>query len=312
MSQNYDVSTLLQTVHNASRAADFAAQQARLNQAQLVELMKNSQQLNQTMARLAATRSGGNPQLQYIEDVPGRRVPFDAMVAIPIGANMTAETQGSITINQDGPFVAVARCAYFLSQYAFQYTDPDSGNISQFQGRSFGRWRPIHSAWDLYDGVPRSEVVQAVPAPGIGAPHIISPSNASSFRSMQPDFTIEERNEGFAYPRSNIYIPSAAWTKQINSPYNLGALDFFERGEVITFRVQPLHPNNPSYGNVSSFTGAGNDWPFIQSQFDAVEGVNDPVLENDTTDPITRLPNGVLYIGLHGFKIIQPPGAGPY
>lgn len=305
MTQQYDIARIAQ-------AANYAATQARQNADQLTELVKNAQALNQTMARLAATRSGGNPELQYIENVPGRRVPFDNMVAIPVGANATGELQGSIIINQDGPFVAVARYAYFLSQYSLQYTDPETAAQSIFQGRSYGRWRPVHSAWDLYDGVPRSEVVQAVTAPGNGAPHIISPSNASSFRSMQPDFAIELRNEGTAYPRSNMPIPSAAWTKQINSPFNLGALDFFERGEVITFRIQPLHPSNPSYGNISGFTGAGDAWPFIQQQFDAVEGINDPVLTNVETDPITRLPNGILYIGLHGFKIIQPPGAGPY
>ena len=312
MTQNYDIRAI-------AEAANYAAQQARQNaavaqatNAQVMELAKNAQQLNQTLARMAASRTGGNPSLQHIENVPGRRIPYDNMVAIPIGADVQSEVQGTITINQDGPFVAVARFAFFLSQYSFEYINPADGNKSLFQGRSYGRWRPIHSAWDLYDGVPRSEVVQAVPAPGGGAPHIISPSNASSFRSMQPDFTIYEKNDGFSQPRSNIYIPSAAWTKQINSPFNLGALDFFERGEVITFQVLPSHPNNPSYGNVAGFTGADDAWPFIQSQFDAVEGISDPVLEDVDTDPITRLPQGVLFIGLHGYKIIQPPGAGPY
>lgn len=312
MTQNYDLSQIAAAANYAATTARQNAAAAQATQAQVTELVRSSQQLAQTMARMAASRTGGNPSLQYIENVPGRRVPYDNMVAIPIGADVQSEVQGTIVINQDGPFVAVARYAFFLSQYSFQYIDPTNNNQSLFQGRSYGRWRPVHSAWDLYDGVPRSEVVQAVPAPGNGAPHIISPSNASSFRSMQPDFVIEERNEGFAYPRSNIYIPSAAWTKQINSPFNLGALDFFERGEQITFRVLPMHPNNPSYGNVQGFTGADDAWPFIQSQFDAVEGISDPVLEDQDTDPVTRLAQGVLYIGLHGYKIIQPPGAGPY
>lgn len=297
-------------IASARKEASYAAGQARITAAENAEIKKNQAQLYEMLKLTAASRSG-SPQLQHIEDVPGRRVPYDLLVAVPIAANLNAETQQSVVINQDGPFVAVARQAWFVSQFAFQYTNPENSNTTQFQGRSFGRIRPIHSAWDLYDGVPRSEVVQAVPAPGGGAPHIISPSNASSFRSMQPDFMFEMRNEGFAYPRSNIYVPSAGWTKQINSPYTLGALDLFERGETITFKVNPLHPNNPAYGNVSGFTGGGN-WPFINSQFDAVEGISDPVLGDVATDPITRLPQGVLYIGLHGFKIIQPPGAGPY
>jgi len=299
----------------ARQAYDIAQQSAAGNaatQRALAEMVKNGQQLQQTLAQLAMQRTGGNPSLQYVENIPGRRVPFDLLVNIPIGADIASEQQGSVTINQDGPFIAVSRYAFFLSQYSFQYLNPETSNTAIFNGRSFGRWRPVHSAWDLNDGIPRSEVVQAIPAPGTGAPHIISPSNASSFRSMQPDFSIRTENEGFAYPRSNFYVPSAAWTKQINSPFGLAALDVFERGEVIGFRVQPQHPNNPSYGNVQSFTGAGNSWPFLASQFDAQEGINDQVLADETADPVTRLANGILVLGFHGYKIIQPPGAGPY
>jgi hypothetical protein len=300
----------------ASRQALEAAQRAEAGNAatqrSLAELVKNGQQLTQTLAQLAMQRTGGNPSLQYVENIPGRRVPYDLLVNIPIGSDTVSEQQGSVTINQDGPFIAVARYAFFLSQYSFQYINPDTQNSAIFNGRSFGRWRPIHSAWDLNDGIARSEVVQAVPSPGTGAPHIISPSNGSSFRSMQPDFSIRTENEGFAYPRSNFYVPSPAWTKQINSPFSLAALDVFERGEVIGFRVQPQHTNNPAYGNVQSFTGPSNAWPFLASQYDAVEGISDPVIDDVTSDPVTRLANGILVIGFHGYKIIQPPGSGPY
>lgn len=314
MTQNIDLQQLAASARYAAQASRESLQIAQATSAETRRLVHETQQLAKTLAQVSLQRTGGNPSLQYVENIPGRRVPFDQLVAIPIGANITSEVQGSITINQDGPFVAVARYAFFLSTLQFQYTDPDDGTPTIFMGRSYGRWRPIHSAWDLNDGIPRSEIVQAVAAPGTGAPHIISPSNASSFRSMQPDFSIKLENEGTAYPRSNIYVPSAAWTKQINSPFSLGALDLFERSEVLTFKVQPLHPNNPAYGNVQSFTGPGNVWPFLASQYDAVEGISDPVVDDAevTTDPVTRSATGVLYIGLHGYKIIQPPGAGPY
>lgn len=301
-----------QTARQAYDLAQRSEATAAATQRTLAELVKNGQQLQQALAQMAMQRTGGNPSLQYVENIPGRRVPFDLLVNIPIASDTASEQQGSVTINQDGPFIAVARYAFFLSQYSFQYLDPETSNTAIFNGRSFGRWRPVHSAWDLNDGMPRSEVVQAVAAPGSGAPHILSPSNASGFRTMQPDFSIRTENEGFAYPRSNLYVPSAAWTKQINSPFGLAALDVFERGEVIGFRVQPQHANNPSYGNVQSFTGAGNSWPFLASQFDTQEGINDQIVAGETTDPVTRLANGILVIGFHGYKIIQPPGAGPY
>jgi hypothetical protein len=319
MTQPVSLEQIAASANYAAGAAREALALAQKNAAadaamlrQMAELVSNSTKLAQTVAQMSAQRTGGNPSLQYVENIPGRRVPFDQLVSIPIGADLTSETQGSITINQDGPFVAVSRMAIFLSQFSFQFTDPETGTPTIFNGRSYGRWRPVHSAWDLYDGVPRSEVMQAVAAPGAGAPHIISPSNASSWRSMQPDFSIELRNDGTAYPRSNLYVPSPFWTKQINSPFNLGALDVFERGEVITFRVQPQHPNNPAFGDIQAFTGPGTVWPFLQSQFDAVEGINDAIIADVETDPVTRLPSGFLIIGLHGYKIIQPPGAGPY
>ena len=34
----------------------------------------------------------------------------------------------------------------------------------------------------------------------------------------------------------------------------------------------------------------------------------DPQLPNVTTDPVTRLPDGFIIIGFHGYRIIQPPG----
>lgn len=319
MSNPFNPANLVAGVNEANanaRRAMAEAQRIGAGQAavvqQLAQLIENGNQLNKALTQMAMQRTGGNPTLQYVENIPGRRVPFDMLVDIPIAAGLMSETQGSITINQDGPFVAVARYATFVSQYQFRYTDPTTGDNSDFNGRSYGRYRPIHSAWDLNDGIPRSEVVQAVAAPGAGQPHIISPSNASSFRSMQADFRIRTENAGFAYPRSNLEVPSSFWTKQIQSPFNLAALDVFERGEVITFRVLPLHPNNPQYGNIQSFTGPGNNWPFLASQFDAIEGINDEVDAEADTDPITRLPNGVLTIGFHGYKIIQPPGAGPY
>jgi len=307
-----DLVGLQKSAAYAAQAARQALEISSANNRQMVELVKNGQQLQQTLAQLAVQRTGGNPSLQYVENIPGRRVPYDMIATIQVADGTMAELQSSLTVSQDGPFVCVSRYAAFLSQYSFQYTDPDNGNATIFNGRSFGRFRPIHSAWDLNDGIPRSEVVQAVPAPGAGAPHIISPSNASSFRTMQPDFSIKIENEGFAYPRQNVAVPSPFWTKQINSPFGLGALDVFERGEVIGFRVQPQHPNNPAYGNVQAFTGPGTVWPFLASQYDAIEGINDQTQTDVTTDPVTRLANGILFIGFHGYRIIQPPGAGPY
>lgn len=312
MSQQYDprfqgaINHLAAQSRQALGVAQAAKEQADANG----QLLSTIHDLQKIVKSLQATR-GGAPAVQYIENIPGRRVPFDYLVDILIGPNVTSTQQGTIQIDQDGPFVAVTRFATFLSTYSFQRTDPETSATATFNGRSFGRYRPIHSAWDLNDGQPPSEVVKAVAFPGTGAPYVASISNASPFRSMQPDFRVKFENAGSSFPRSNLEVPSPFWTEEINSPFRLGALDFFARGEVMSFKVLPLHANNAAFGNISGFGAPNPAFPFIDSQWDRVEGINDP---NDAaaggTDPITRAPQGILTIGFHGFKIIQQPGAG--
>lgn len=254
---------------------------------------------------------GGPPNIQYIENIPGRRVPFDFLATINIPADFNSIVQSTIQVSQEGPFVATSRYAIFLSQFQFQRTDPLNNTKAQFFGRSYGRYRPIHSANDIMDGMDRSQVEQQQPFPGTGAPSIMSVSNGSPFRSMETDFTVKFLNAGSSFPRSNEPVPSAFWTKQINESFELGALDVFERGEQLQFNVQPLHVNNPSYGNIQSFASGNPSYPFLASGYDYIEGVSDAVNgDANTTDPIVRLPNGILIIGFHGYRIVQPAGLG--
>ncbi len=306
-----------------AKAAVAAAQQAQgqvqLQRQELERLRRDMENLGTALSGVRGNSFGGGnvpPSLdiRLIESIPGRRIPYDFMGSIPlaptIGAGGTVSgSQVTKTIPQDGPFVAVARMASFQSAYQFARTDPTTGAVAAFQGRSFGRFRPIHSAWDLNDA--QAGVLQPVAGlafPGTGAPIVASPANLSGFRTMELDAMIEMLNAGAAYPRSNVPIPSSLWTTQINSPFQLGALDFFERGETIQFIVTPTHVNNPPAGNLSAYA-AGGLFPFLGSQYDVHEGINDQLDTAATTaDPITRLPDGILHIGLHGFRIVQPPG----
>lgn len=318
------MATFEQIIANLQQQVGFSASQARQaletargmqgdNALMRQEMQRNSRDLQNLATALQGIEGGGigggngNPAVRYIESIPGRRIPFDLVVSIPIGTNSIAEAQGTKTISQDGPFVAVARMASFQSAFQFALRDPTTQQAAAFQGRSFGRYRPIHSAWDLNDGQPGPQPSQALAFPGTGAPLYASPSNHSSFRSMEFDGLIEMLNQGAAFPRSNEPIPSAFYSDSINSPWQLGALDFFERGETIQWKVRPTHVNNPPAGNLSGYA-AGGLYPFLASQYDVHEGVSDPLNPVATTDPITRLPDGILIVGLHGFRIIQPPG----
>lgn len=253
---------------------------------------------------------GVDDRVRYIESIPGRRIPFDFVVTIPISSNSVSQVQGTKTVSQDGPFVAVARYAAFQSAFQFQRVDPVTQEKAVFQGRSFGRFRPMHSMWDLNDastGV--FQPTSGIAPPGTGAPIVASPSNMSSFRTMEGDFIIQMLNQGAGYPRDNQDggIPSAWYSESINSPFQLGALDFFERGETIQWKVTPTHVNNPPAGNLSGYA-AGGVFPFLASQYDVHEGINDQLDPAASSDPVTRLPDGILWIGMHGIKIVQPPG----
>jgi len=297
--------------YDAARAGD--ANYAQLKQ-MLAERERDYQSLRDALARVQVQGRVGDPNIQRVENIPGRRIPFDYTVDIAIPAGSTATVQGSITISQEGPFVAVARYATLQSFYQFRYTPPGTDTGALFNGRSYGRYRPIHSAYDLNDGQPVMAVTYAQAFPGTGAPHIASPSNESAFRSMEGDFRIAMREGGSSFPRQFLEMPSSMWIKGLGEPFPLGALDFFERGEVITFNIIPTHPNNPAFGNISGFAAGFTDFPFIDSQWDAIEGVNDQAQDiGDTeTDPIERLPNAILTIGFHGYRIYQPAGAGQY
>jgi hypothetical protein len=271
-------------------------------------LSRDVENLASALSSIKAEGSGaGEPHIRYIEQIPGRRIPFDLTVNIPIGANVTAMQQAVTTISQDGPFVAVARYAVFQSAYVFTQTDPETQNRASFQGRSYGRFRPISSVADLLDGSPGYQPTVGAALPGLGSGINASPSNHSSFRSMEFDGVIQFLNQGTGFLRQNVDIPSAFYMQEINSPFLLGALDFFERGETLQWRVTPTHTNNPPYGNVAGFA-SGGFYPFLDSQYDVQEGILDPQITDQETDPISRLPEGILTIGFHGYRIIQPPG----
>ncbi len=263
-----------------------------------------------------------------LEDIPGRRRPFIYTVEIPIGVNLTSQVSQSFTISQDGPFIATRRMCTFLSLHSFAYTDPQTNAQVTFNGRSNGRFRPITSACDIVDSQHHvradtgywlynslaANKTQNIP---LGMQSMIS--DMSSFRTMEFDGYIELKNTGSALARQNRPIPTTFWTSQCCAGVELGALDFFERGEAVEVTVQPTHPNNPPYGNVND----GNVWvlstgfPFLDGQYDVHEGIVTPgaintVANNPTVflsaDPITRLPEGILIVALEGYRIDQPPG----
>jgi len=229
--------------------------------------------------------------------------------------------------------VAVKRVMAFQSALEFQVTY--NAQVARYVGRSYGRYRPIHSASDILDAQHNSHADTAlwylshmniIPNGGILPDGVLAlPSSASSFRTMEFDGRVTVLNEGSGFPRQRIEVPTTMWTTDQVSPQDLGALDFFERGEVVTLRVLPNHANNPAAGNVDGQAvfpaAATNGFPFLDGQYDPHEGIATPGSlinqANDQTPPtsitddiVSRLPQGIVTIGYIGYRIIQAPGLG--
>jgi hypothetical protein len=283
---------------------------------ELADLQRGMQTLGAALSQVqetggAAVREpqnglvGFNDQILYIDQIPGQRQPYDLVATIPIGHNVMSQQPVTTPISMDGPFVAVARSIIFQSAHTFSKVV--DGRTLTYQGRSFGRFRPGHSAWDLNDAYGFQPTV-GIATPGTGAPIYASPSNHSGFRSMEFDGFVEMRVESTGRVRGNRTVPTAFWTDAINSVFQLGALDFYERGDVIQFEVTPNHINNPQAGNVAEFM-VGGVMPSLASQYDVQEGILDEYDEEATSDPITRACDGYIHLLLHGFKIQQPMGA---
>jgi hypothetical protein len=311
------------------QAKDEIDRRAAAMDQQLSSMAEIAKALNVTTSGSSGGPPGGDPGLIRIENMPGTRVPYIALVEIPILQDDTSEREQDWLVTQDGPFIAVRRWATFLSAIQFEVTD-SLGVKSTLPGRTNGRYRPVHSADDILDGAVHNAspgewyIVEGGGSPAAG--HIMPgavlslPNSASSSRSMQFDGRVQVRDDGTQFPRQNRPAPSSWWATGNNGPVELGALDVYERGTNINFKVQPNHVLNPSYGNAfgqAVFPNAPSGFPFSAGQFDPHEGIATPssvvigpggaVAEYvpRTDDNITRLPSGFFIIALEGYRILQ-------
>lgn len=294
---------------NAIQSAQKSAQDLKLQQAQM-------QQWTDLIAGMKVSSSvgagAGSPDLLQIENIPGRRVPFDVVTTIQIPANLQTAVPGTYPISMDGPFVAVSRFAIFVSGLTFQVTSQSA--VARYVGRSFGRQRPISSVNDLTDAMTGFDVNAwasslwgcgggQLTTPPVASP--IVPNNHSPFRTMEWDGYISVRDQ--VYPRQSVGVPSGMWAPGWNQQMQLAALDYWEKGSVIEFSIEPGHVNNPPAGNIQAIFGS---MPYLASQYDAHEGIMYPAWQctAGVSDVIQRRPDGILFIGFHGFKILSPAG----
>lgn len=226
-------------------------------------------------------------RIKYIEDIPGKRVPYtmnfeiempsDANTPLPVGARVRSQQQTSM----DGPFVAsMLMGAFRMRTYSL---GPD---IQLFPGMPpvgeeiitpfTGRFRPIASTTDGFSG--------AYIGIGTGA----SANLVNTHRPGEIDFLWEYTDGGTDRSRQNeIPTPSRYLFSENDRPFYLAVSDFFERGSTITFYVTLLR----SLGLVEASFSAGYN------------GYTESAIA--PADRATFAVGGTLTLSIHGYKILQ-------
>lgn len=153
----------------------------------------------------------------YVEQIPGKRVPYWAVIGITIPAQSTSRTSGIHTLSMDGPFVATDIFANFL---------PASGGGAN--ANAVNRWRGPSS------DEPETELA------------------ANTFSLDVPDFFWELEDAGSNRARQNLPIPSAVFSHGRVNLGEFGVGDFFERSSVIRVWITPtrLMGSSGTYGTL--------------------------------------------------------------
>jgi len=265
------------------------------------------------LKRLGAALKKAASRIRYIEDIPGKRVPYfqGFQINIPGQSNPTVSLAGSrLTdtkqISQDGPFVCTTylsafllRC-YSLGPYAGDEEAVGRPNDSpvgtEVNTPLSGRFRPVSSSADPFSGAYIGHGIGGIPA---AAASVSAAQAVQTFRPGIIDFLFEVADEGIDRLRQNqIPIPSRYLFSEFDRPLYLPVSDFFERGSSIRFAATLTRDIGFAEVNYASLPNG--------FQEGGVSPPPDP-LANDPSESgrmIVAL-GGTLYFTMLGYKILQ-------
>lgn len=250
-------------------------------------------------------------RIRYIEDIPGKRVPYFQTFEINIPGPATPTTTVAGTrlsdtkqVSTDGPFV----CTQYLSAFLMKtysigpYTIGEGGRPSDMVAGAevvtplTGRFRPVSSSADPFAG--------AYIGGSMGPLTVAGAQTAQTFRPGIIDFLFEIADEGVDRFRQNqVPIPSRYLFSEFDRPLYLPVSDFFERGSSIRFSATLTR----------ELGFAEVNYALMQNGF--VEGNQVP--PPDPTDTVNlsagRVPvsiGGTLYFTMAGYKILQAQSPG--
>jgi len=230
-------------------------------------------------------------RIRYIEDIPGKRVPYtmnfevsipsQANQSNPVGARIRAQQQ----VSMDGPFVGTMLMGAFRMQTfslgPIEETYPNLPPLGEeVQTPLTGRFRPVASTADAFKG--------AYIGPGYGA----NATDVNTFRPGEIDFLWEYADEGTDRERQNqIPTPSRYLFSENDRPFYLAVSDFFERGTTIAFYLTLLR----QVGLVEVNFGPG--WNGVTES-----PIASPI---EDTDRVILALGGIVTLSIHGYKILQ-------
>jgi hypothetical protein len=265
------------------------------------------------LKRLGQALKKAASRIRYIEDIPGKRVPYfqGFQINIPGQSNPTVSLAGSRLsdakqISQDGPFVCTTYLSAFMlrcfslgpyagtDQAVGRPNDPDVG--SEVNTPLSGRFRPVSSSADPFSGAYIGMGIGGIPA---AAANVAAAQAVQTFRPGIIDFLFEVADEGIDRLRQNqIPIPSRYLFSEFDRPLYLPVSDFFERGSSIRFSATLTRDIGFAEINYASLPNG--------FQEGGVSPPPDPIA-NDPTESgrmIVAL-GGTLYFTMLGYKILQ-------
>ena len=257
------------------------------------------------LRRLADSLAKAAKRIRYIEDIPGKRVPYFLNFEI----NIPGPDQPSISlagkqmiatqpISQDGPFVcttylsAMLMKTYSIGRYQDDFGgrpgDPPAG--TEVITPLTGRFRPVASTADPFSG--------AYIGARVGPLTVAGAQAVQTFRPGEADFLFEIYDASVDRNRQNsIPIPSRYIFSEFDRPLYLPISDFFSQSAVIQFKASLTR--DLGFAEVN--------YAMLPNGF--AEGLQQPPPDPSSDDPsasraVVSL-GGTLYFTMLGYKILQ-------
>lgn len=143
---------------------------------------------------------------RWIEDIPGRRVPFTGVIELTIAANSTSRVEGVLTLSTDGPFVCTGIAMFF----------------QRTTGSYSGEWGPA-TTFDARIAAANAQ---------FGFDTLYDQVNIGSF-------DVELSEAGSDRNWQNASFASALFSPQSGGVYVLPVANVFGRSSVVSAKVTP-------------------------------------------------------------------------